>query len=80
MRQVSRRWQARKSWDVELCMNVGIDEGQEWMGTLGLARAALRVLGDAADRAEQLSRASRMGAILSRAACSASSPPATASA
>ena len=28
MRQVSRRWQARKSWDVELCMNIGIDEGR----------------------------------------------------
>jgi class 3 adenylate cyclase/DNA-binding transcriptional MerR regulator len=65
MRQVSRRWQARKSWDVELCMNIGIDEGQEWMGTLGTGGAgALRVLGDAAERAEQMSRASRLGAVL----------------
>jgi adenylate cyclase len=62
MRQVSRRWQARKSWDVELCMNIGIDEGQEWMGTLGAGE--LRVLGDAAERAAQMSRASRMGAVL----------------
>ncbi|MCG2593586.1 MerR family transcriptional regulator [Ramlibacter sp. XY19] len=65
MRQVSRRWQARKSWDVELCMNIGIDEGQEWMGTLGSQGAGeLRVLGDAAERAAQMSRASRMGAVL----------------
>ncbi|MDB5859697.1 MAG: hypothetical protein JWQ76_3386, partial [Ramlibacter sp.] len=65
MRQVSRRWQARKSWDVELCMNIGIDEGQEWMGMLGTGGAgALRVLGDAAERADQMSRASRMGAVL----------------
>jgi class 3 adenylate cyclase len=65
MRQVSRRWQARKSWDVELCMNIGIDEGQEWMGTLGsLGAGELRVLGDAAERAAQMSRASRMGAVL----------------
>lgn len=65
LRQVSRRWQLRKSWDVELCMNVGLDEGQEWFGALGPAdRGSLRVLGDAPDRAEQLSRSSQMGAIL----------------
>ncbi|MCC2677043.1 MAG: hypothetical protein K0R58_3990, partial [Ramlibacter sp.] len=64
MRRVSRRWQARKGWDVELCMNVGIDEGREWIGAVG-APADLRVLGDAADRAEQLSRCGRMGTILS---------------
>lgn len=65
MRQVSRRWHKRKSWDIELTMNVGIDEGQEWMGGVGSAAlGAVRVLGDAPDRAEQLSRSSRLGAIL----------------
>ena len=65
MRQVSHRWQVRKGWDVELCMNIGIDEGQDWMGVVGATgEGALRVVGDAADHAEQLSRASRMGAIL----------------
>jgi adenylate cyclase len=65
MRQVSRRWHLRKSWDIELTMNVGIDEGQEWMGGVGSAAlGAVRVLGDAPDRAEQLSRSSRMGAVL----------------
>lgn len=65
LRQVSRRWKQRKSWDVELSMNVGLDEGQEWIGGMGPAeQGSLRVLGDAADRAEQLSRASRLGAIL----------------
>ncbi|HVE52871.1 MAG TPA: adenylate/guanylate cyclase domain-containing protein [Ramlibacter sp.] len=65
LRQVSRRWKQRKSWDVELSMNVGLDEGQEWIGGMGPAeQGSLRVLGDAADRAEQLSRASRPGAIL----------------
>ncbi|MEJ5988861.1 MerR family transcriptional regulator [Ramlibacter sp. PS3R-8] len=64
MRRVSRRWQARKGWDVELCMNVGVDEGREWIGAVG-APAELRVLGEAADRAEQLSRCGRMGTILS---------------
>lgn len=65
MRQVSRRWHLRKSWDIELVMNVGIDEGQEWMGGVGSAAlGAVRVLGDAPDRAEQLARSARMGAVL----------------
>lgn len=65
MRQVSRRWHLRKSWDIELAMNVGVDEGQEWMGGVGSAAlGAVRVLGDAPDRAEQLARTSRMGAVL----------------
>jgi hypothetical protein len=46
-------------------MNSGVDEGQDWMGTVGLAgQGDLRVLGEAAYRAEQLSRCSRGGAIL----------------
>lgn len=65
MRQVSRRWHLRKSWDIELVMNVGVDEGQEWMGGVGSAAlGAVRVLGDAPDRAEQLARSARMGAVL----------------
>lgn len=65
MRKVSRRWHLRKSWDIELVMNVGIDEGQEWMGGVGSAAlGAVRVLGDAPDRAEQLARSTRMGAVL----------------
>jgi adenylate cyclase len=65
MHQVSQRWQVRKGWDLELCLNVGIDEGQDWLGALGTgARGDLRVLGDAADRAGHLARCSRMGAIL----------------
>ncbi|WP_332825428.1 MerR family transcriptional regulator [Ramlibacter sp.] len=75
MRRVSRRWQARKGWDVELCINVGIDEGREWIGAVG-ATADLRVLGEAADRAEQLSRCGRMGTILSTRTMLGKLPPA----
>ena len=65
MRQVSLRWQARKGWDLDLCMNTGLDEGQDWMGAIGAGGAGdLRVLGDAADRAEQLSRCARLGTVL----------------
>ena len=65
MRQVSHRWQLRKGWDVELCLNTGIDEGQDWMGVVGATgEGEFRVVGDTAEHAEQLSLASRMGAIL----------------
>jgi class 3 adenylate cyclase len=65
MRQVSRRWQVRKGWDVELAMNIGLDEGQDWIGALGAsAEGELRVLGDAPERATQLSRSGRIGTVL----------------
>lgn len=64
MRQVSGRWQARKGWDLELCMNTGLDEGQEWIGALRLVEPPeLTVVGAAADHAMQLSRLARGGAI-----------------
>lgn len=64
MRQVSSRWQARKDWDVELCMNTGVDEGQEWLGPLRLSEPIeLSVIGGAADHAAQLARSARGGAI-----------------
>lgn len=65
MRQVSRRWQVRKGWDVELAMNIGLDEGQDWIGALGAsAQGELRVLGDAPERAAQLSRSGPVGTAL----------------
>ena len=64
MRQVSSRWQARKGWDVELCMNTGVDEGQEWLGPLRQAEPIeLTVVGGAADHAALLSRTARGGAV-----------------
>lgn len=64
MRGVSSRWQARKGWDLELRMNTGIDEGQEWLGPLRLAEPLeLTVVGGAADHAAQLSRSAAGGAI-----------------
>jgi class 3 adenylate cyclase len=65
MRQVSQRWQVRKGWDLELHLNIGIDEGQDWLGALTAAdRTELRVLGDAASHAAHLARCGRAGTIL----------------
>lgn len=64
MRQISSRWQARKGWDFELCMNTGVDEGQDWLGALRLSEPLeLTVVGGAADHAAQLSRSAREGAV-----------------
>ena len=63
--QLSRRWRQRQGWDADLHLNIGLDEGQEWLGSTGPAgQQELRVLGEAAERAEALSRCSRGGAIL----------------
>jgi adenylate cyclase len=65
MAQLSRRWRQRQGWDADLSMNIGLDEGQEWLGSTGPAgQQELRVLGEAAERAEALSRCGRAGAIL----------------
>lgn len=64
MRQINSRWQARKGWDFELCMNTGVDEGQDWLGVLRLVEPPeLTVVGGAADHAGQLSRTARGGGI-----------------
>lgn len=65
MAQVSRRWRQRQGWDADLGLNIGLDEGQEWLGSTGPAgQHELRVLGEAAERADALSRCGRDGAIL----------------
>jgi adenylate cyclase len=64
MRRLSREWQLRKGWATELHMNTGIDEGQEWIGTLRQgADAGISVLGDAADHALHISNFARSGAV-----------------
>lgn len=59
---LDRRWQERKRWDVRVAMNFGIDEGEVWTGAIGADE--LRVLGEPAERAAQLSRCAPTGSIL----------------
>jgi class 3 adenylate cyclase len=63
MRRVSKHWQLRKGWTCDLYMNMGIDEGQEWHGTLRPGSPELTVLGDAVDRAMHISNFARDGAV-----------------
>jgi hypothetical protein len=36
MRKISAEWQLKKNWFTELQLNIGLHEGQEWLGDLGL--------------------------------------------
>jgi len=63
MRGVSKQWQLRKGWSTELYMNTGIDEGQEWHGTLRPGSQEFTVLGDAVDHAVRISNFARHGAV-----------------
>jgi len=63
MRRVSKQWQLRKGWTTELYMNSGIDEGQEWHGTLRPGSQEFTVLGDAVDHAVRISNFARHGTV-----------------
>ncbi len=64
MRALSRKWQNRVNWMKELRLNIGLDEGSEWLGSYkNGADVALTVPGDAAARARQLSALGRDGAV-----------------
>jgi len=64
MRRVSKEWQLRKRWSTELYMNTGLDEGQQWLGTLNSAgQLEFTMLGDTLNHAARISDFARLGAI-----------------
>jgi adenylate cyclase len=64
MRHVSKDWQLRKGWTTELYLNTGLDEGQQWLGTLRSAgRAEFTMFGDTLNRAARISDFARFGAV-----------------
>lgn len=64
MRKISKQWQLRKNWLNELYLNIGLHEGQEWLGTFQSATSVeFAVLGDTINHAARLSDFSRFGAI-----------------
>lgn len=64
MHKISEEWQIKKGWLNELHLNIGINEGQEWVGTFQ-AEGALEftVLGDTINHTARLSDLARNGAI-----------------
>jgi len=64
MRQISSDWQYRKRWFTELQLNIGLHEGQEWLGTFQSANhIEFVVLGDTINQASRLSDFARQGSI-----------------
>ena len=64
MRQISSDWQYRKRWFTELQLNIGLHEGQEWLGTFQSANhVEFVVLGDTINHASRLSDFARQGSI-----------------
>ncbi len=64
MRKISKSWQLRKNWLNELYLNIGLHEGQEWLGTFqSVTSVEFAVLGDTINHAARLSDFARYGAI-----------------
>ena len=64
MRKISSDWQFRKNWLTELQLNIGLHEGQEWLGSFQSANhVEFVVLGDTINRASRLSDFARHGTI-----------------
>ncbi len=64
IRKLSKKWQLRKNWLNELYLNMGLHEGQEWLGTFQTATSVeFAVLGDTINHASRLSEFARFGMI-----------------
>ncbi|MBC7471223.1 MAG: hypothetical protein H7322_18030 [Ramlibacter sp.] len=64
MRRVSKEWQLRKGWSTELYMNIGIDEGQEWLGSFkSESNIEFTSLAHTINQAARISDFARFGAI-----------------
>jgi hypothetical protein len=64
MKELSSKWRLRKGWNNELFLNTGINEGQEFFGTIQSSnRIEFTALGDTINIAGRLSDLARDGEI-----------------
>lgn len=64
MQRLSKAWQLRKNWLNDLYLNMGITEGQEWLGTFQSATSVeFVVLGDTINQAARISDFARFGSV-----------------
>ncbi len=64
IKRLNKAWTLRKDWRDHLCLNIGLNEGHEFVGTVPAASGKeLVFLGDAVDIAARLSDFSCQGAI-----------------
>jgi adenylate cyclase len=64
MKKLNMEWKVRKGWFNELYLNIGINEGEEYFGTISSAPGAeFTSLGDTVNHASRLSDFARYGTI-----------------
>ena len=64
MAHLSKDWQLRKNWLNELYLNIGLNEGQEWLGTFHTAHSLEFVaLGETANASARLSQMAQFGQV-----------------
>ena len=64
IQKISKAWQIRKNWLNELFLNIGLNEGEEWLGTFQSATSIeFAVLGDTINHTGRLSDFARDGKI-----------------
>ena len=64
MRRISKEWQLRKGWATELHMNIGLDEGQEWLGSFKSdSNVEFTSMANTINQAARISDFSRFGSI-----------------
>ena len=64
MRSISQEWQLRKGWTNQLYMNIGLNEGEEWLGTFKTNTSyELVVLGETINTCARLSDFARFGKV-----------------
>jgi len=61
---ISHEWRNKKNWDNDLLLNIGIDQGEEWFGTIQTStQIEFTVLGDTVNRVGRLSDFAQQGSI-----------------
>lgn len=64
MRRFSKEWQIERQWANDLYMNIGLHEGQEWLGAIQLGESIeFSALGDTINMAARLCDVASLGAI-----------------
>lgn len=64
MARLSKEWQLRKNWVNELYLNIGLNEGQEWLGTFQTATSVeFVVLGETISHTARLADMARFGQV-----------------
>lgn len=62
MRRISKQWQIDRDWTNELYLNMGLHEGQEWVGTFQIGDTIqFTALGDTINHSARLSELARFG-------------------